>query len=58
MFHTEQFDRLFMTMFAKYNSKSNIPNIWLTSLILVCSFTLSDMNLEYIDGASENGLIQ
>ena len=58
MFHSEQFDRLFMTMFAKYNSKINIPNIWLTSLILVCSFTLSDMNLEYIEGASENGLIQ
>jgi hypothetical protein len=58
VFHSEQFDRLFMTMFAKYNSKINIPNIWLTSLILVCSFTLSDMNLEYIEGASENGLIQ
>ena len=58
MFHSEQFDRLFMTMFAKYNSKINIPNIWLTSLILVCSFTLSDMNLKYIEGASGNGLIQ
>ena len=58
MFHSEQFDRLFMTMFAKYNSKINIPNIWLTSLIPVCSFTLSDMNLEYIEGASESGLIQ
>ena len=47
-----------MTMFAKYNSKINIPNIWLTSLILVGLDMLSDMNLEYIEEASENGLIQ
>ena len=58
MFHSERFDRLFMTMFAKYNSKTNIPNIWLTSLILVGLDMLSDVNLEYIEDASENGLIQ
>ena len=58
MFHSEQFDSFFVTMFAKYNSKTNIPNIWLTSLILVGLDMLSDMNLEDIEEASENGLIQ
>ena len=58
MFHSEQFDSFFVTMFAKYNSKTNIPNIWLTSLILVGLDMLLDMNLEYIEEASENGLIQ
>jgi len=53
VFHPEHFDRLFMTMFAKRNSKVNFSNICLTSLILVGWFTPADMNLEYISQASK-----
>ena len=51
-------DRLLMTMLAKYNWKINSPDIWLKPLILVISFTLANMNLENIEEASVNGLIQ
>ena len=47
-----------MTMLAKYNWKINSPDIWLKPLILVISFTLANMNLENIEEASVNGLIQ
>jgi hypothetical protein len=47
-------DRLLMTMLAKYNSKINSPDIWLTALVLVISLTLANMNLENIEEASVN----
>ena len=46
-----------MTMLAKYNSKINSPDIWLTPLVLVISLTLANMNLEIIEEASVNWLI-
>ena len=47
-------DRLLMTMLAKYNSKINSPDIWLTALVLVISLTLANMNIENIEEASVN----
>ena len=47
-----------MTMLAKYNSKINSPDIWLTALVLVISLTLANMNLENIEEASVNWIIQ
>jgi hypothetical protein len=43
-----------MTMLAKYNSKINSPDIWLTALVLVISLTLANMNIENIEEASVN----
>ena len=51
-------DRLLMTMLAKYNSKINSPDIWLTALVLVISLTLANMNLENIEEASVDWIIQ